>query len=147
MSFDNDKNTGKKDLSLGVISTNTAGTNTTAKPDVFLGKGSKIVGSLKFSGTVEIQGEVEGEIHSDGKLILGEGAQIKALVHGAEVVVRGNVFGDIFASKKLKLEKPAVIKGNLKCALLSIDEGVSIEGKISMDTTNTFTSSKIEKAA
>ena len=103
-----------------------------ARPDVFLGRGSKIVGTLTFTGVVELDGAVEGEIRSEGRLTIGEAGEINARIQGVEVVVRGKVVGDISASKKLVLQKPARIVGNVACSTLSVEEGVVIEGKISM---------------
>lgn len=102
------------------------------KVEAFLGKGSKVVGALTFSGPVELDGYVEGEINSQDRLTVGEAAVINAKISGAEVLVKGTVNGDIYASKKLALKKPARVIGNISCTNLSIEEGVTFEGKSSM---------------
>jgi cytoskeletal protein CcmA (bactofilin family) len=102
------------------------------KVEAFLGKGSKVVGTLTFSGPVELDGYVEGEIISQDRLTVGESAVINARITGAEVLVKGTVNGDISASKKLSLRRPARIIGNISTASLSIEEGVIFEGKSSM---------------
>lgn len=104
------------------------------KVEAFLGKGSKVVGTLSFTGPVEVDGHVEGEINSQDKLIIGESAVVNARINGAEVTVRGTVNGDITASKRLLLQKPARVAGNIKCSVLGIEEGVAFEGKCSMET-------------
>ena len=103
-----------------------------AKIEAFLGKGTKVNGVLSFSGPVEIEGEVEGEIRAPEKLIIGESATIKAKVTGGEIIVKGVVNGDLHASKKLSLKKPAKVYGNVFCSVLSIEEGVIFEGKCDM---------------
>lgn len=100
--------------------------------DAFLGKGSKAVGALTFAGPAEIDGDVEGEIHSKDKLTVGESANVKAKILGADIVVRGTVAGDIVASRSLVLKRPARVLGNIQAPNLSIEEGVIFEGKCSM---------------
>ena len=101
--------------------------------EAFLGQGSKVTGTLTFTGPVEIDGNVEGEIRAQERLVIGEAAVINAKIHGSEVLVMGTVNGDIIASKKLSLRKPAKVIGNITCSVLSIEEGVTLEGRCSMD--------------
>ena len=103
------------------------------KIDAFLGTGSKVVGAVSFTGPVQIDGEVEGEVNASDSLQIGESAVLKAKVIGkSEVVVRGTVHGDIVA-QRLSLKKPAKIYGNIASASLSIEEGVVFEGKCTMN--------------
>jgi cytoskeletal protein CcmA (bactofilin family) len=97
----------------------------------FLGPGSKITGTVKLDSTGRIEGEVEGEIHARD-LVIGESAVVKAQVHGATVVVHGNVSGDIRATSRLEIRRPAKVKGNISSPVLVIEEGASFEGKCSM---------------
>lgn len=119
-----------------------AATTATGKVEAFLGKGSKVVGNLSFTGPVEIDGYVEGEITAQDTLTIGESAVLNAKISGSEVLVRGTVNGDIVASKLLTLKRPAKIVGNIASANLSIEEGVIFEGRCSMNTSAT-TSSKV----
>lgn len=105
---------------------------TSEKVEAFLGRGSKITGTLTFSGPVELDGQVEGEVVAHDRLTIGEGAVIQAKVSGADIVVKGTVNGDISASKRLALKRPAKVFGNITTASLSIEEGVVFEGKSTM---------------
>ncbi len=100
--------------------------------DAFIGKGCKISGNLTFTGRAELDGEVEGEVHAKEPLVIGEAAVVTAKISGTDVLVRGTVNGDIFASKSLTLKRPAKIVGNISSPLLTIEEGVIFEGKCSM---------------
>lgn len=100
----------------------------------FLGQGSKVVGKLSFTGQVELDGYIEGELTSQDKLTIGEAAVINARISGSEIFVRGTVNGDIVASKRLVLQKPAKVVGNISSTNLSIEEGVVFEGQCSMNT-------------
>ena len=112
----------------------------------FLGPGSKITGTIKLDSTGRIEGEVEGEIHARD-LVIGESAVVKATVHGATVVVHGTVTGDIRATSRLEIRKPAKVKGNISSSVLVIEEGASFEGKCAMgaDIKGSVDAPKVEK--
>ena len=101
-------------------------------PEAFLGAGSKVEGTLQFSGPVSFDGEVSGEIQCKDRLVIGQSATVKAKISGVDVLVQGNVTGDIIASKSISLKKPAKVIGNISCESLSIEEGVVFEGNCSM---------------
>jgi|GEM_PF-720266 len=115
--------------------------------EAFLGKGSKVTGSLNFSGPADLDGTVEGEITARERLTIGESAVINAKISGAEIIVKGTVNGDIVASKRLSLKKPARVTGNLTATNLSIEEGVIFEGKCAMATGTTGSISGDSKVA
>lgn len=102
------------------------------RTEAFLGRGAAVVGTLSFSGPVEIDCAIEGEIHAQGTLILGEAANVQGKVYGAEVTVRGTINGELIASKRLTIKKPARVIGNISCPVISIEEGVHFEGRCSM---------------
>lgn len=107
-------------------------TTSSSSLGAFLGNGSKITGQLHFTGPVEVDGIVEGEIVAQDKLTIGEAATIKGTIHGSEILVKGTINGDIIASKKLVLKKPAKIVGNIATPSLTIEEGVTFDGKCVM---------------
>jgi len=95
-------------------------------------KGSRISGQLNFQGSARIDGSVEGEIHCQGTLTIGEGAEVKAKVSGQIVIIRGKVEGNVTAKEKVQLAAPARLIGNIDTPQLVITEGVVFEGDCSM---------------
>jgi cytoskeletal protein CcmA (bactofilin family) len=100
--------------------------------DAFLGSGAKVVGSLHFKGPAEVDGYIEGEIISESRLVIGETAIVKAKIRGVEVIVKGQVQGDIIASKQLSLRRPSKVVGNIQAGSLSIEDGAIFEGSCAM---------------
>ncbi len=98
----------------------------------FVGKGVEFKGVIKYNGTVRIAGRLEGEIHTDGVLLVEDGAVIIAQVSAAKVVSRGQITGDIIATEKVNLMAPAVLSGSVKAPLLSMEEGVLFSGTLEM---------------
>ncbi len=98
----------------------------------FVGKGVEFKGTISYNGTVRIDGLLEGEIHTEGNLLVGEAAVITAKVSAGMVVCKGKITGDIEAKEKVKLRAPAVINGSVKTPLLSMEEGVLFNGTLEM---------------
>lgn len=115
-------------------------------PQAMIGSGSKIIGSIHLAGQAEVDCAVEGEIEAPDTLIIGESAQIKARIHGGDIIVRGTVQGDIVATKRITLKRPAKVAGNISAPNLIVEEGVLFEGKCSMvasQTSSTATQTEI----
>lgn len=98
----------------------------------FVGKGVEFKGTITYSGTVRIDGFLDGEIHTEGVLLVGEEAVITAKVTAGTIVCKGKITGDIHAKEKIKLRAPAIISGGVKTPMLSIEEGVLFNGTLEM---------------
>jgi cytoskeletal protein CcmA (bactofilin family) len=105
-----------------------------SKLEAFLGKNTRIVGRLSFTGAVELDGFVEGEVETNERLIIGESANVNAKVNGTEIIIKGTVSGDVAASKRLSLHKTAKVFGNITCSNISVEEGAIFEGHCTMPT-------------
>ena len=108
----------------------------------FIGPESTIKGSLVFEGTIRLDGNVEGEISSsNGTMIIGERAKIKAEINVETAIIMGEVTGTIQAKDRIEIYKPAKITGDIQAPAISIDAGVSFNGNCAM-TSKTISSSE-----
>lgn len=98
----------------------------------FLGKDTEFEGKFSFTGSVRIDGKLTGEIFSNGTLIVGESAIIKSQIHVADMIISGEVHGDIFAENKIELNVPGKLFGNIQTPKLVLEEGVIFEGNCKM---------------
>src|SRR5678816_378545 len=98
----------------------------------FVGKGVEFKGVISYSGTVRIDGYLDGEIHTDGVLLIGEEAVIQAKVTAGTIVCKGKITGDIAAKERVKLRAPAVFNGSMKTPMLSMEDGVLFNGGLEM---------------
>lgn len=108
------------------------GSDKTGEVIAFVGKGVEFKGTIIYSGTVRIDGHLEGEIETDGVLVVGEGAVIAAKVTAGTVISQGRITGDVIAKEKIKLLAPAIMNGSVAAPLLSIEEGVLFNGSLEM---------------
>jgi cytoskeletal protein CcmA (bactofilin family) len=99
----------------------------------FLGKGTEFKGMITYDGTIRIDGKVEGEIITQGTLIVGESAVIQAEISAGSIVCGGKITGNIQAHQKVHLLSKAVLSGSVTTPNLIIDEGVSFNGRCEMN--------------
>jgi cytoskeletal protein CcmA (bactofilin family) len=89
----------------------------------------EIKGNIKFSGELTLDGKLDGEIHTDGTLQLGDSAVINGNINAQSVVVRGKVHGNINAKEKIEIKSKAELFGDIRASKLVIEEGVTYVGK------------------
>jgi len=100
--------------------------------NAFLGVGTEYRGKLDFVGTVRIDGRFEGEITTEGDLILGRKASITGTIRVGKLTSNGSIEGDVVVKEKATLEKTSVLKGTLSTPRLVVQDGAVIEGGIVM---------------
>ncbi|HEY5648431.1 MAG TPA: polymer-forming cytoskeletal protein [Nitrospiria bacterium] len=98
----------------------------------FLGKGTEFKGVITYQGTVRIDGRVEGEIITEGTLIVGETASIQAEISAGTIISGGKIVGNITATEKIQLLPSAVLEGSMKSPVVAIEEGVRFNGSCQM---------------
>jgi cytoskeletal protein CcmA (bactofilin family) len=114
--------------------------------NAFLGKDTEFEGKLSFGGTVRIDGRFKGEINSDGTLIVGEAAVMEAEVQVSNVIISGEIRGNILAAKRVEIHSPGKVFGNISAPTVVMDEGVVFEGSCSMQEAGTFEEDDLSSA-
>ena len=74
-------------------------------------------------------GKLDGEIHTDGVLNLGDSAVINGNINVQSVVVRGKINGNITAKEKIDIKAKTELFGDVRATKLVIEEGVTFVGK------------------
>lgn len=98
-----------------------------------LGAGTRYEGKLFFEGRARIDGEFEGEVFSEGLLVVGEEASIKGAIRVHTLIVRGGkIQGDIHATELVELHAPAEVRGDIRTQSLFMDKGVVFDGSCVM---------------
>lgn len=89
----------------------------------------EIKGNIKFSGELTFEGKLDGEVHTEGTLVLGDSAVINGNIHAQSVTVRGKINGNIVAKEKIEIKSKAEVFGDIRASKLTIEEGVTFVGK------------------
>ena len=85
-----------------------------------------VSGTLTSTGDIQIDGKVEGDVHSAG-LVIGDKAYIHGEIMAEEVTIRGRVHGSIRARKVL-LCSTSHVEGNILHEAFAVETGAFFEG-------------------
>ena len=95
-------------------------------------EGCRFEGNLSFNGVARIAGNVSGSVFSNDTLIISEGAIINADINANVILISGNVKGNIKASSRVEIRKPARFEGTIAAPSLVVEEGVIFHGTTKM---------------
>ncbi|MCQ2228438.1 MAG: polymer-forming cytoskeletal protein [Bacteroidales bacterium] len=101
-----------------------------------IGAGTKIVGDIDTNGDLRVDGIIEGNIVSKGKLVLGQGGNIKGTIKCSNAEISGTFDGKVEVSELLSLRNTAVFKGEMTIGKLSIEPGATFNGSCNMAEKN-----------
>ena len=99
-----------------------------------IGVGTIIDGNIKTDGDFRIDGKVNGNIFTSGRLVLGASSQVVGDINCINGNIEGFVRGNIQVKEILKISKSANIDGNITTNKLIVEEGALIQAKISMSS-------------
>lgn len=88
----------------------------------------ELTGTLKFDTELIFDGKMDGEILSEGTLILGKNAVVKGEVRTKSVTIHGSVNGNVTVQERCELKSNAELLGDLKAMRIIIEEGATFIG-------------------
>lgn len=103
--------------------------------DSLIGAGTRIEGSLYFTGGLRIDGEVKGSVQavdgaSSSTLVLSEHARIEGGIVVAHLVMNGTVVGPVVVTETLEMQPKAKIVGDVEYASIEMHQGAVIDGRL-----------------
>jgi cytoskeletal protein CcmA (bactofilin family) len=113
--------------------------------NAFLGAGTNYHGKLHFQGAVRIDGNFQGEVVSEGTLVIGQDAVVDGQVQVGQLVLSGRIKGEVEAKNKVVLHKTANLQGNIRTPVLVVEEGAVLEGELVMGSLDTVPKAKPEE--
>ena len=92
-----------------------------------IAQGTKVVGDLTSEGGFRIDGIIEGNLKTPGKVVVGKTGCIKGTLEGADAYFEGKFSGKLQLSGTLTLKATAEIEGDVIVGKLSVDPGASFD--------------------
>lgn len=118
-----------------------AGSNSGGKAatvETLIGRRTEIVGDVRFTGGIHVDGRIKGLVVSSGDktamLSLSESGVIEGDVRVPTMMLNGVVVGDVRASEKLVLNAKARVTGNVYYKVLQMEPGATINGQLVHDS-------------
>jgi cytoskeletal protein CcmA (bactofilin family) len=96
-----------------------------------IGKAVKIIGQIFTKEDLYVDGDVEGTIESqDNKVTIGPNGRVQAGIKVREVIILGQVQGNVETTDKVDIRKDAKLVGDITTSRISIEDGALFKGSI-----------------
>lgn len=113
-----------------------------------IGKSVVVRGELSGSEDLYVDGEVEGSIElRDHHLTIGPHGKVRAGVNARDVVVHGQMNGNVHGTERVELKKSAVLTGDIITQRIVIEDGAVFKGSIETQREAAKTERKGDAAA
>ncbi len=98
-----------------------------------IGKSLQVRGEVRGSEDLVVDGFVEGMITLTGsRLTIGANAKVQADVAARDVIILGQLHGNITATGRVELRSGATLLGDIQASRLSIEENAGFSGKVDL---------------
>lgn len=101
-----------------------------------IGLGTLITGDIVSNGDIRIDGGLTGNLHTKGKIVIGETGRIKGEMKCRNSDVAGEIEGKTYVSELLTLKSTAKIFGDIMASKLAIEPGCKFTGYCNMSGSN-----------
>jgi len=88
-------------------------------------QGTKITGDFNSEGDFRIDGQIEGNIKTTGKVVVGKSGFIKGSLQGTDAHFEGKFSGKLALSGTLTLKSTAHIEGEVVVGKLAVEPGAT----------------------
>jgi len=98
-----------------------------------IGKTVVIRGEVKGSEDLIVDGRVEGTVSlSESRLTIGPNANVAADLSAKDVLVLGQVVGNIVASGRVELRSGCLVEGDIRALRLAVEDNAIFRGKVDL---------------
>lgn len=97
-----------------------------------IGVGTEITGDIKSNGDIRIDGALNGNLNTTGKVVVGETGRVKGEINCKNSEVLGEINGKIKVGELLSLKATAKINGDIITKRLAIEPGSTFTGNCNM---------------
>ena len=105
------------------------------KNSTVIGENCVIEGDVTFEKTIEVHGKIIGTLKiaencTSASLVIKKTGIVEGDVYGSDVVIEGEVVGNVSGKKEIKIENSAFISGNVYYDILDVQGGATINGNL-----------------
>ena len=109
-------------------------TSFSAGATTLISKGSEVIGDIKFTGNLMIEGVVRGNVYAedgaDAQARVLEKGRVEGEISVPTLVINGTVQGDVYSSKHIELAAKAVVDGNVHYTSIEMVKGAQVNGNL-----------------
>jgi len=95
-------------------------------------QGTKIIGTVVSDGGFRIDGEIEGDVKTEGKVVIGTTGKIKGTLTCENADIEGVFNGKLVVKETLSLRSTATIEGEVFISKLAVEPGATFNATCTM---------------
>ncbi len=95
-------------------------------------KNTKIKGDIISEADFRIDGKLDGNVKTSGKVVIGKGGYIHGKVECVNADIEGSFNGELLVSDLLSLKASAVIEGTVSVTKLAVEPGATFNASCTM---------------
>jgi cytoskeletal protein CcmA (bactofilin family) len=92
----------------------------------------EIKGTIRFKSSVMLKGIFEGEIYSEGLLVVGPTAKVTATITTKTLISHGEITGNVTANEQVTLKSTSLLNGDISTPNIIIENGSVFNGSCAM---------------
>ena len=117
------------------IQDTTAAVTSSDKNTTSIGENCTIDGDITFDKTIKIHGKITGTVKiaencTTAMLIIKKNGIVEGDVYGDEVVIEGEVIGNVTGKKKITIKSSSFVSGNVYYDILDMNGGATVNGNL-----------------
>lgn len=97
-----------------------------------ISQGSKITGDIVSEGGFRIDGEVDGNVNTPNKVVIGKSGIVTGSLTCNDADIEGRIVGTLTVSNLLSLKSTAHIEGEVTVGKLSVEPGATFNASCEM---------------
>jgi len=106
-----------------------------------IAQGTKFVGDFTSKSDLRIDGKIEGNVKTPGKVVVGKTGSIVGTLESTNAHFEGHFKGNLKLSGTLTLKSTAVIEGEVVTEKLAVEPGAAFNVKCEMKSANASSNS------
>ncbi len=110
-----------------------------------IGRSMKLKGNISAEEEILIEGIIEGSIKMKHNVIIGKSGKVKADITAREVIIKGEVNGNVHGTVKVEIVPGGVLNGDIISEKVVLAEGAKFKGNIDMSAKNEEPEKKIKQ--
>ena len=95
---------------------------------------AEITGDIHFSGGLQIEGRVRGNIivddQSTGTLTVSDKGSVEGEIRAPHIVINGVVSGNVYSTEHIELAKKATVTGDVYYNTIEMCQGAKVNGSL-----------------
>tara|TARA_B110001450_G_scaffold112688_1_gene106456 strand:- start:23 stop:430 length:408 start_codon:yes stop_codon:yes gene_type:complete len=109
-------------------------------------QGTKIIGTVVSDGGFRIDGEIEGDVKTQGKVVIGVTGKIKGTLTCDNADIEGEFNGKLIVKEILSLRSTATLQGEVYINKLAVEPGANFNATCTMGSgVKTLNTNSIEE--